>query len=100
MNEIILIIVLFVAICIGIIVNSKKARRHINSVEDKKYQIVNDYKIRLNEILDNTNVDDLSEKKMQFLKDVNSELARNIYFTQEEISIIIKDLASYEVKNG
>lgn len=61
----------------------------------KKYEIINQYKRQLKTIL-KTHLNDknrqVQEKKI-FLQRCNSELSRNIFFTELEAKQIIQDLA-------
>ena len=62
----------------------------------KKNEIIEQYELTLKNILieHQKNKDIQLEKKKLFLKQCNSELSRNIFFTEKESNNIIKKLAS------
>ena len=65
-----------------------------------KLDIVNRYKTALMKILEETKDDKELQKnrKIEFLKIVNSELSRNIFFEKYEIRVIIEELSKMESK--
>lgn len=60
----------------------------------KKDEIIEDYKLKLEEI--NTKYKDdqtrLKVEKMKFIKQVNNELSMNLFFDEQEAKKIIQDL--------
>ena len=65
-----------------------------------KLDIVNRYKTALMKILEETKDDKELQKnrKIEFLKIVNSELSRNIFFEKYEIRVVIEELSKMESK--
>lgn len=63
-----------------------------------KLDIVNRYKVALMKILEEAKDDKELQKnnKIEFLKVINSELSRNIFFEKHEIRVIIEELSKME----
>ena len=57
----------------------------------KKSEILNGYKQHLDKL-------ETKLEKTQFLKEVNQELARNIFFDQDELKEAMKNLTAYSFK--
>jgi len=57
----------------------------------KKHEIIDGYKKRLD------NCKNKDEKNL-ILKDINQELARNIFFDQDELKQTMQDLVAYSIK--
>ncbi|AXK48791.1 hypothetical protein CRU87_04535 [Aliarcobacter trophiarum LMG 25534] len=65
-----------------------------------KLDIVNRYKVALLKVLEETKEDKELQKssKIEFLKEINSELSRNIFFEKHEIRVIIEELSKMETE--
>ncbi len=90
--EIALLIIIFFVILFFIV--SKKSYKIKNSVI-KKDEIIAQYENDLKKILSKYNDDKIKqiEQKKIFLQNCNSELSRNIFFTQEESLQILQRLS-------
>jgi len=89
--EIFLVLVFF--ILLAFFYKSQKKLKIRNS-SDKKEEIVNNYVNELQTLLkkyDNDNAKQMEQKKI-FLQKCNSELSRNIFFTNEETVKVIEKL--------
>jgi len=87
---IILIIVIFTTL-------KKPSIDNVRSKKNKKIDIINQYKKRLNDELQILNGDKeaIRNKKSELLKEFNMELSRNIFFDENEIRTIILDLSRH-----
>ena len=81
---------LIIIIPLGFIFYWLSRKKNYRSTEEKKEQIIQEYEKQL-QIL-NTKQNS-QEQKIKLLKQINSELSRNIYFDQSEIKIILHHLA-------
>lgn len=65
----------------------------------KKYEIIDNYKKELVEILENSkdNKDLQVQERIKFLKRVNHELSMNIFFDESESKEILKELSQLGV---
>lgn len=82
------------ALLILLVTNSKKQYQS-KPKEIKKQEIINEYKQQL-QIIKKTYLEDeqmYQQQKMIFIKEVNKELNKNIFFDQEEVTNVIKELA-------
>ncbi len=57
----------------------------------KKSEIIDGYKKHIDNLR-------TKEEKTQFLKEINKELARNIFFDQDELKEAVKNLTAYSFK--
>lgn len=87
---IILIIVIFTTL-------KKPSMGKVRSKENKKIDIINRYKKRLDDELQMLNGDKkaIKSRKSVLLKEFNMELSQNIFFDKNEIRTIILDLSRY-----
>lgn len=67
-----------------VIYQSTKTNFQIKSSGIKKSEIINEYKNKLDAL-------ETKEEKVVYLKIINQELSRNIFFEQNEIREIIQD---------
>lgn len=67
-----------------VIYQSTKTNFQIKSSGIKKSEIINEYKNKLDAL-------ETKEEKVVYLKTINQELSRNIFFEQNEIREIIQD---------
>jgi len=90
-----LLIVIFIVFAIGIFTLTLKQLGKNNfsnkSSIVKKHEIIDGYKKRL----DNSKNKD---EKNLILKDINQELARNIFFNQDELKQTMQNLIAYSIK--
>ncbi len=89
--EIFLVLIFF--ILLAFFYKSQKKLKKRNST-DKKQEIVNNYERELHSLLkkyENDKSNQLEQKKI-FLQQCNSELSRNIFFTNEETVKVIEKL--------
>ena len=63
-----------------------------------KLDIINRYKIALLKILNDSKDDKELQRsnKIEFLKRVNDELSRNIFFEKHEIKVVLEELSKME----
>ncbi len=82
-------------IAIVIVVLKSDVSKQVQSKEEKRYEIISNYKAQLNKELGALQNDKEAyiAKKNQLLKVFSDELSRNIFFDKSEISEIIMDLA-------
>lgn len=95
MNESMNIIVLILIIILIYLMVSKKKNLGVNkSSAIKKEEIVQEYKQQLKELIHKhgNNQDKLKYEKINFIKKVNAELNKNIFFNSDEIKKIIYEL--------
>ena len=57
----------------------------------KKSEIIDGYKKRLDSVNN-------KDEKNEILKDINQELARNIFFDQDELKKAMQELVAYSIK--
>lgn len=57
----------------------------------KKYEIIEGYKKQIDTL-------STKEEKVLFLKEINQELSRNIFFDQDELKETIHNLTSYSFR--
>jgi len=67
------------------------------STDDKKREIIDNYKKQLKNALLPLQGDTeaIKKKKSGLLKEISNELARNIFFDQDEMRIVIQELIQY-----
>lgn len=95
----ILIIFLFILVLIALFYFKASKQVNIRSQEEKKREIVNQYKQKLEtELIHEKESATAQKKRIRLLQEFNQELSRNIFFTQEEVHQIIKDLSLHPVK--
>lgn len=68
--------------------------KQAKSPEQKKAEIISIYKAQMVEILEKygNNPNNLQTKKVEFLKKVNNELACNIYFSKDDLKLVLGEL--------
>ena len=73
-------------------------QKNILKKTQSKLDIINRYKIALLKILNESKDDkDLQRSnKIEFLKRVNDELSRNIFFEKHEIKVVLEELSKME----
>ncbi len=81
---------LIIIIPLGFVLYWTTRKKNYRSTEEKKEQIIQEYEKQM-QIL-NTKPDS-QQQKIKLLKQINSEISRNIYFDQNEIKIILHHLA-------
>ena len=94
-NTIVISLVLVVLVIILMLIFNKNKHQTKSSVV-KKDEVIAKYKKQLEDILEKYKDDNdtkIKQKKL-FLKKCNSELSRNIFFTQSQAHKVIKNLAS------
>jgi len=69
--------------------------KEVQSKEEKRYQILNEYKSRLSKELAPFNDDNKKrlKRKVELLKEFSDELSLNIFFDAVEIKAIVFDLS-------
>ena len=74
--------------------------RNIIKKTQSKLDIINRYKMSLSKLLEESKDDKELQisKKIEFLKKVNDELSRNIFFEKHEIKIVLEELSKMECK--
>lgn len=88
------IYILFVIIPLGFIAYWLTRKKNYRSIEEKKELIIQEYEKQMQNILQNSN--NTQETKINLLKQINSELSRNIYFDQNEIKAILQHLSALD----
>ena len=74
------------------------ANKNILKKTQSKLDIINRYKIALLKILNESKDDKELQRsnKIEFLKRVNDELSRNIFFEKHEIKVVLEELSKME----
>ena len=72
--------------------------KNILKKTQSKLDIINRYKIALLKILNESKDDKELQRsnKIEFLKRVNDELSRNIFFEKHEIKVVLEELSKME----
>jgi len=70
-----------------------KAEKNVQTKEQKRVQILNEYETELKNILENTADEEKSQIKKQYLMRYSQELSQNIFFDKDEIREIILKLS-------
>ena len=72
--------------------------KNILKKTQSKLDIINRYKIALLKILNESKDDKVLQRsnKIEFLKRVNDELSRNIFFEKHEIKVVLEELSKME----
>ena len=88
-------VVIFLATLVVAYIVLRKTNHKIKQTAVKKNEIIEQYESELKSLIEQYKEDKITqlEQKKRFLKQCNDELSRNIFFTNEESSIIIKRLA-------
>ena len=86
----ILIILFFIVLIVLIIFNIKKLGFKSKSPIVKKSEIIQSYKETLDAL-------ETKEEKIAELKRINQELARNIFFDQDEMHGVMSDLTKHAI---
>ncbi|WP_066355938.1 hypothetical protein [Aliarcobacter skirrowii] len=96
MDYLLLIILTIILIVLFIYFTNKNVIKKTQS----KLDVINRYKISLLKILEENKDDkDLQiSQKIEFLKKVNDELSRNIFFEKHEIKTILEEFSKMEYK--
>lgn len=83
---------LFIIIPIGFLAYWLTRKKNYRNIEEKKELIIQDYENKMKGLLQKEQ--NSQEHKVMLLKQINSELSRNIYFDQQEIKVILRHLSS------
>lgn len=96
-----LIAIFVLAIILWITLNQANTPTQ-KSAEVKQREIVEAYKMKLRETLLplHNNPEALKQKKNRLLQEISSELARNIFFDQDEMRLVIQELANYNYEQN
>lgn len=88
------VLLVLVIIFIGLFIFRNKTTVIKKSSEVKKEEIINQYIQELQTLIEKHKNDSemLKKEKLNFIKNVNSQLNKNIFFTQNEIKKIIYEL--------
>lgn len=80
----------------GYLIFTFSSKKEVSNPALKKQEIIENYKTSMRNILIKykNNPTKQKEEKLKFIKEANASLNRNIYFTQDEITKVIKTLAS------
>ncbi|MDD2449024.1 MAG: hypothetical protein PHG10_05110 [Sulfurimonas sp.] len=84
--------IVVLVIIIFFVLRSKEAVP-TRSQEEKKAQIISDYKQKIKNILSTVSEDERVEKKKKLLAQISNELALNIYFDEDDIREVILSLS-------
>jgi len=87
----IIIVIFFIAILFLIIKLVKSVKFGTKSNIVKKSEIIDGYKKHIDTL--NT-----KEEKIDYIKEINQELARNIFFDQDELKDAIQTLTTYSIR--
>jgi predicted PurR-regulated permease PerM len=95
MENFLLIFLIIVGGLLILFITSSKKQYQEKPKQIKKQEIIDAYKQQLLDIRKTYHKDEQTykEQKMIFIKEVNKELNKNIFFDQDEIANIIKELA-------
>ena len=96
MNSTSFIVLILIVVAFVLIVRYFfKTPKYIKPAHIKKEEIFNTYKEQMVNIKDLYKDDEetLKQQKMIFLKSVNAELHKNLFFDEEEIKAVIQELA-------
>lgn len=95
-NEIIYALTGIVVLLLVIIFTLKNTpKKQVKAKEEKRYEIINDYKNKLREALAplENNKEAMLAKKSELLKKFSHELSLNIFFDKNEIREIVLELS-------
>lgn len=99
MENVYLVIVIMLAGILSIlfaVFKQKKINKKSSYI--KKSEIIEKYKNRLEDELSTvSDSNELNEKRVKILKEINLELSKNIFFEKSEIPTIIKELAAHKI---
>ncbi len=70
-----------------------KTERNVQTKEQKRAQILNEYETELEKILSQTTEEEKPQIKKQYLMRYSQELSQNIFFDKDEIREIILKLS-------
>ena len=93
MNEII-ILVLSIILLIAFFKLAKPAKYKKVPIKQTKEDLINQYKERVTVALKDLDSETRIQRKKEILKEINQELARNIYFEANELKSLMVTLAS------
>lgn len=85
-------VVVFFLSLIVVILLVKQRKKNIKQSAVKKDEIIKDYERQLKQLLQDNSKENQIKIKTTFLKKVNDELSRNIYFDKTEIKTVIDKL--------
>jgi len=87
------VIIFIITLCVAFFMLRTK-NKNIKKSFQKKEEIITDYENRLKIVIEKNkhNKTKLLNEKKQFLLECNSELSRNIFFTDEEAKKVIEKL--------
>jgi tRNA G26 N,N-dimethylase Trm1 len=74
-----------------LLLQTKPSLFNIKSTGVKKSEIIENYKREINKL-------STKEEKTQYLKQINQELARNIFFDQNEIQGAMRELTNHAIR--
>ncbi len=97
----VLVLALIGILVLVIVLTLKKGSSKVpKTKEEKCHEIIMEYKRRLDKELTplRENYDAMLAKKSVLLREFSVELSHNIFFDNDEMREVIKELASYEVK--
>ncbi len=89
--DILILIILIVVVVLAMMQIRKRLFSALSPTTLKKSDIINGYKKHINTL--NT-----KEEKLDYIKEINQELARNIFFDQDELKEAMKTLTEYSIK--
>ncbi|MFA6789239.1 MAG: hypothetical protein WC149_13690 [Arcobacteraceae bacterium] len=94
MSNMDVILLLLIIILIGLFIFRNKTVVVKKSSVMKKEEIIYAYQQELQRLIENwkENPERLKQEKLNFIKNVNTQLNKNIFFTQDEIKKIIYEL--------
>lgn len=94
MSDMDVILLVLIIIFVGLYIFRNKTVVAKRSSAMKKQEIIQAYKQELQMLIENCqkNPEILKQEKLNFIKNVNIQLNKNIFFTQDEIKKIIYEL--------
>ncbi len=96
-----IIAIVILAIILFATLFSQTKPKEVKSSQEKQAEIINGYKMQLRDALlplhDNPEI--LKQKKSALLQEISHELARNIFFDQNEMRVVIRELANYNYED-
>lgn len=90
--SLVLVFLVFMAIALFVMKNNSSKKNKNETIT--KEEIISRYKNKVLDLKQNTSSENYNKQKILLLKEISSELHRNIFFDDYEAKAIIKDLAS------
>lgn len=89
-----IVLLVLIIICAGLFFNRTKTKTVNKTSDVKKAEIVAQYKEDLKILIENyaNDTEKLKEEKIKFIKNINQQLNKNIFFNEDEIKKIIYEL--------